>query len=1606
MRTSFAHSRHGRRLAALLAFLVGLGPLATPTYAALTLLADEPLNVKNSSKPNIVLTVDDSTSMLFDFLPDYVIKAYCRDGTGKMGAVCGEAGMANDFSAVGYGKFMSPGYVAQQWKIPYATYVSGYDDSGPGAGCDVSGFPPRCSGGVDPTAGNTVTPGIERYPTTSPLGGQLYEYWKMWPAPVHNAAFNKLYYNPSLTYDPPVYADGTSYPQMDATTTSTWTKVPADPWATTQVFVDLTSQVTVGQWCNSDWTQGINPATGTPFVSDPAFCRTNGVIAPAASGAAASDGDYNYPWVPTGMVTTNAPNIALSLAYSKVDSANANALKPAWTGAKDAKYFYETDNVIWCNTKSPLWPQGGNQLTQTCNGAQAQACTGGTQQTCGGGTQQTCSSLNQTCSATGQTCQNIKTTQTCGGSKTQNCSGSTNQTCNNPINQSCNGNNPQICKGAASNSCGSIGLQQCNNVQGQTCTNYHTSTQNCTWAYDPPGCNTCVGPECGTCTLKQACPVVGNCSVQTGTVCTSDAQCPTLAGICSLTGNACTSNTECTNAGKCTATGLACTSDAQCPAIKGTCDADGKACMQNGDCEKYGYCNVSNAICYDSSNCSTIPGKCSTDQKACVSQKDCAVISGTCTVTKNVCTSDTQCAPIPGACSLTSAACVVSSDCALAGTCTSSGAACSFNADCPTIAGVCSIDKLSCLSQTNCAVIPGVCSITGTTCAAANQCPNQNMKCSLSNNSCGASSECPVVGATCSVTKTGCISNADCSTVPGTCSLTGLACTSNASCPNVTTASANATCSDNTSDGKKTLFADAAGAGDVCRRNNQDYAGVSANRFNYPDATYNTPVTGGLGTPWVWVEDAAPAGAGVTGDEAWTWVTSNPAPYSGGNAHQSVIRSGEHQHYFTGASTKMSVGVGDYLFVYVYIDPVNLPSEIMLQWNDQNGSWEHRAYWGTNSIAWGTDNSNSRRYMGPLPAAGQWVRLAVPASMVGLEGYTVNGMAFTLYNGRVTWDYAGKAVSSLQTGSSSMDACVPTPRFASIPHHYWKTTVEWCDKAIATAGDKWVGYGTPTGGSCQSFKDGTHVYPRFYQFGADAGTDNYATPAFQRVDLDIGKRATASYTHTWKDDTGTVQTVTRSFDAEMQNYANWFAYYRTRIQAVKTVTSLAFKELDDKYRVGFHTLSNNPTSSFVDVADFTATQKKAWFAQLFGIAIKLNQETPTLNAITRVGEYYKNGSSAELSGATDPIVLSCQKNWHMLFTDGLTNQDKLPTVTVGDTDQTIPPLPVAVLGLNPGDPWPPLYRENPSASSNSASDYITYYWVTDIRTSGAASPNNVPVSDRDPASWQHVNFAAMSLGTEGKLPAGNQSVTEDQLKTGAAVWPQPYPNVYQPDESGVDDLWHAAINGRGRFVNADSADELKLGMGQILQDITNQAGSRSGVAFQSVNLSGSNRYIYRVRFEPGWGGSLSKVEIDPATGDEISEAWRAADQLTAQLLVVKGVKDTPWFTERKIVTTDSTGKHVPFLWGNLSATQQSSLAPGKPKRAQAILEFLRGNRTNEGTKVGQFRVRAGPLGDIVDSQAIFVGAPNAPYLDAQRPGIPVVQDDLRKPRRARLRWRQ
>lgn len=192
---------------------------------------------------------------------------------------------------------------------------------------------------------------------------------------------------------------------------------------------------------------------------------------------------------------------------------------------------------------------------------------------------------------------------------------------------------------------------------------------------------------------------------------------------------------------------------------------------------------------------------------------------------------------------------------------------------------------------------------------------------------------------------------------------------------------------------------------------------------SYYDASQGIFWSPGAGPPpggsdWTWFDDSLPAGAqsGGSGGDDWHWVSADPAPYSGVWAHRSILADGLHEHYFTSAFRVMAVASGVKLFAYVQIEAGSAPSEIMLSWLDDGGSWEHRAYWGQNAIPFGTNDSAGRRYMGAIPEgdqSGRWVRLEVPASAVDLERKTVVGMSFSLYNGRASWDKAGVTLTNI-----------------------------------------------------------------------------------------------------------------------------------------------------------------------------------------------------------------------------------------------------------------------------------------------------------------------------------------------------------------------------------------------------------------------------------------------------------------------------------------------------------------------------------------------------------------------------------------------------------------
>ena len=179
-------------------------------------------------------------------------------------------------------------------------------------------------------------------------------------------------------------------------------------------------------------------------------------------------------------------------------------------------------------------------------------------------------------------------------------------------------------------------------------------------------------------------------------------------------------------------------------------------------------------------------------------------------------------------------------------------------------------------------------------------------------------------------------------------------------------------------------------------------------------------------TEEIWIDDNLPKGVDAIGNggggETFEFVSRPDYPvYSGKRSHRRISQ-GRGQHLVQNARDGLLIGENTKLFSYVYLDPNNLPKQIMLQWNDGK-SWEHRAYWGEGKIEWGQENTASRRKMGPLPKSGEWVRLEVDAKRVGLNvGQKITGWAFTQFDGAVYWDKSGMVVRQKSNKEKQLDA--------------------------------------------------------------------------------------------------------------------------------------------------------------------------------------------------------------------------------------------------------------------------------------------------------------------------------------------------------------------------------------------------------------------------------------------------------------------------------------------------------------------------------------------------------------------------------------------------------
>jgi flagellar hook assembly protein FlgD len=177
--------------------------------------------------------------------------------------------------------------------------------------------------------------------------------------------------------------------------------------------------------------------------------------------------------------------------------------------------------------------------------------------------------------------------------------------------------------------------------------------------------------------------------------------------------------------------------------------------------------------------------------------------------------------------------------------------------------------------------------------------------------------------------------------------------------------------------------------------------------------------------PDVWVDDTLPAGS--TTMETWEWDTN--ISYSGLKSHTDAGGDGTHGHYFIHADKTLSFSANDNIIQYVFLDPADPPSEVLLQFYTDDGDGEHRAYWKYSSSdhigsessinTGGQDGTKSLYYMGIITETGKWIRLKIPASAIGLSGKEVKGVAFVTYDGKAYWDKTTKSSDYNETQKES-----------------------------------------------------------------------------------------------------------------------------------------------------------------------------------------------------------------------------------------------------------------------------------------------------------------------------------------------------------------------------------------------------------------------------------------------------------------------------------------------------------------------------------------------------------------------------------------------------------
>lgn len=412
----------------------------------------------------------------------------------------------------------------------------------------------------------------------------------------------------------------------------------------------------------------------------------------------------------------------------------------------------------------------------------------------------------------------------------------------------------------------------------------------------------------------------------------------------------------------------------------------------------------------------------------------------------------------------------------------------------------------------------------------------------------------------------------------------------------------------------------------------------------------------------------------------------------------------------------------------------------------------------------------------------------------------------------------------------------------------------------------------------------------------------------------------------------------RTYAAELQNFANWFQYYRKRNLMLAGAMGMTMEYLTGM-RIGvipFNNLSGNITMYDADATANTANRLRV--AGIF-YETQGNGGTPTRETLRYIGEQYKR--TDQTSGKYNVVQFACQRNSAFIVTDGFANASSvaIPSYDSGKS--------AATWGYGTA-PYETTY-------SGTLADLALRYYTNNPRPDLASGV--VPSSSTDTNNNPHMNVYGLTLGTRGTIFFGESTAQP----TSTSAWPNP---TQDRNPASVDDLWHATINARGKMYLANTPDQTALRVQAGFNDMLDQWGAQGSIAVSAVNLDRSDSQAYIGSYDPrGWIGDLTANPISSSTAViSTTPNWSASTRLTA----------ATWSNRVIVTSTGTTG--VDFSAANVGATVNPNSALYSN---QQIIDYLRGDRSNEGTLL---RTRQALLGPVVNAEPVLARNEHMVYL--------------------------